>query len=727
MKLYPPYIEGKLPAFTEDEIIIPFQLNPLVGENDFDGLALFITSMSGQQIGETLYSSNCAYENNQFRVTFTIGDNSLFHVGQFYKMQLACTIDKEDAYEVGYYSSVGVAKRIIQPQTSIKFLSADKVTSNPITFIGEYSYEHEIDKEKIYSYCFNVYDDKEQLYDTSGDIVYNNEAESNSDTQECLWTLNKTLEENKIYSIEYAVTTQNYYDSYLHEANGLTRYQIIEGLYEPSLGLYGNFKFYVPNSKANDIVELDSDNGKVNIRGYSTTPMNGTYKLVRTCSEDEYKTWVDISEFVIAGDVIPKGKLMWSDYTIKCGLRYKYAIQRYNKNGVRAERYAVTQPITADFNDMFLYDGERQLRLAFNPKISSFKTTILESKSDTLGGPYPFFYRNGNIAYKDFPISGLISLNMDQNFEFFDEKKANAILNPENEFVSRQRRSAFSNDARTCQVGTSLTLDTLTAEREFRVEVLDWLNNGQVKLFRSPTEGNYVVRLMNISLSPNDTLGRMIYSFNANAYEVDKSDTNSLIKKQIFAPKVQKLNRIEEVDVLVTSDPEIVFSKDSKYIQIEIFNSTNLVKLVGSSENDGGNIGTKISAKYQRWDDLDIDDYHFEGLDNSVLTYCNIIRDKLIVTENNEPGKIDFEKATPHSLVFKETSGEDVPYIITAIKAKANDNIFLKVEGKEPCIIEKGTTKIINQLASKCFYKNIGSNNETPIIYGYFKENSTRS
>jgi hypothetical protein len=50
--------------------------------------------------------------------------------------------------------------------------------------------------------------------------------------------------------------------------------------------------------------------------------------------------------------------------------------------------------------------------------------------------------------------------------------------------------------------------------------VLEWLNNGQPKLFRSSTEGNYIVRLMNVSLSPNDTLGRMLHTFNASACEI---------------------------------------------------------------------------------------------------------------------------------------------------------------------------------------------------------------
>jgi hypothetical protein len=72
----------------------------------------------------------------------------------------------------------------------------------------------------------------------------------------------------------------------------------------------------------------------------------------------------------------------------------------------------------ADFEDMLLWDGERQLNIRFNPKVSSFKQTILETKQDTIGGKYPMFYRNGQVGYKDFPISGLISMLMDDNMEF---------------------------------------------------------------------------------------------------------------------------------------------------------------------------------------------------------------------------------------------------------------------------------------------------------------------
>jgi hypothetical protein len=39
---------------------------------------------------------------------------------------------------------------------------------------------------------------------------------------------------------------------------------------------------------------------------------------------------------------------------------------------------------------------------------------------DTLGGKYPFIFRNGNVNYKEFPISGLITLLSDENSLFME-------------------------------------------------------------------------------------------------------------------------------------------------------------------------------------------------------------------------------------------------------------------------------------------------------------------
>ena len=38
--------------------------------------------------------------------------------------------------------------------------------------------------------------------------------------------------------------------------------------------------------------------------------------------------------------------------------------------------------------------------------------------------------------------------------------------------------------------------ENILLEREFKLEVLNWLNDGRPKLFKSPYEGNYIVRLL---------------------------------------------------------------------------------------------------------------------------------------------------------------------------------------------------------------------------------------
>jgi len=62
-----------------------------------------------------------------------------------------------------------------------------------------------------------------------------------------------------------------------------------------------------------------------------------------------------------------------------------------------------------------------------------------------------------------------------------------------------------------------LQYDDYVYEREFRKKVSDFLYENNIKLFRSLTEGNILVKLQNIAFQPIDSLGRRLYSFSATA------------------------------------------------------------------------------------------------------------------------------------------------------------------------------------------------------------------
>ncbi|MBO7079309.1 MAG: hypothetical protein J6W64_05815 [Bacilli bacterium] len=137
---------------------------------------------------------------------------------------------------------------------------------------------------------------------------------------------------------------------------------------------------------------------------------------------------------------------------------------------------------------MYLSDATHLLRIRFNPNISTFKPTILESKLDTIGNKYPYIFRNGIVNYKEFALTGLLSYLMDDKNTFLAfEDSIYALLD-------KSSRPATPGWVRGALIDlTDLTSTNIHYEKEFKLKVLNWLTNGKPKLLRSPTEGTYIV------------------------------------------------------------------------------------------------------------------------------------------------------------------------------------------------------------------------------------------
>lgn len=224
---------------------------------------------------------------------------------------------------------------------------------------------------------------------------------------------------------------------------------------------------------------------------------------------------------------VSENGLYYFDYCVEQGETYTYLIME-QANITKApppsnpELFAQIVKIEMDFEDMFLSDGERQLKIQFNPQVSSFKNVVLEQKIDTIGGQYPFFFRNGNTKYKEFQVQGLISCQID-GIELFKNK--NEVYYE----IEEMRAGPGEYEA-----GISRAAATSRNERILKNEVLDWLNNGKPKLFRSPTEGNFIVRLTNVSLAPFQGTNRLVHTFSCTAIEVAEYNFESLKKFELI-------------------------------------------------------------------------------------------------------------------------------------------------------------------------------------------------
>jgi hypothetical protein len=108
----------------------------------------------------------------------------------------------------------------------------------------------------------------------------------------------------------------------------------------------------------------------------------------------------------------------------------------------------------------------RQLRVRFNPKITSFKEVVSDTKKTTLGSKFPFVMRNGIVGYKEFPINGLLSYLSD-NDRLFMSKEDLQLPN----YIEKE---------------TDINDENIAIEKAFKLNALEWLNNGGLKVFRSP-------------------------------------------------------------------------------------------------------------------------------------------------------------------------------------------------------------------------------------------------
>lgn len=661
-RLYPPVTEEALPAFclTYDDkgqklnatLKISFNLNKAVASSEVMGMALRLRTVSTDKyvIDENIKENDelgktegyaIAYDLKDGSCTFTLTNQynpermEFIKVGQYYKAQIAF-IGKDD--EIGYWSTVSTIKCIARPTVRIGNFKDDDVNVFMNEFIGTYKQDTTTgdSSEKAYSYRFQLFQtDQETLVEDTGILLHNSINDTKANESEDKYYCFQELDQDKIYYLQYSVVTINGYEA------SSPLYQIINvGSIDPTeniglLASVGNEDYYSSelewSPQEEGLVKLQIIFNKYADRE-GRKKLMGNFVITRSSSRDNYATWQEVARVRFNED-IPQLKPIY-DYTVEQGVRYKYAVQQYNRHGFYSNKIYCYErdknlnikminnapkqrEVIVDFEDMFLYDGKKQLKIRFSPKVNSFKNDLQEQKMDTIGSKYPFIFRNGNVCYKEFPISGLISFQQDNASFFIDnndyyqmdlerfdipadfrqnrygvkydyvkftksrieetdlplyyQEVKTRIINNEsshhenlNNFGETKTEEYIeyikiksTGEALTIRNGegkdlyslvctslsskevdknysdiyrnqtynkTDLIGKNMASERYFKLTVLEWLTNGEPKLFRSSAEGNYVVRLMNVSLTPKNELGRMLHEFSCTAYEIAGTD-----------------------------------------------------------------------------------------------------------------------------------------------------------------------------------------------------------
>lgn len=442
-------------------------------------------------------------------------------------------------------------------------------TYGTLSFVGQYSCEDASEPLKYYEaylYDANTLELISTIEKSYPDSNYSAETETNPFYEDGYYLENgvysgfhcrfKTiLDDGKKYKVTVKLTTKNDY--------------LVETSYTFTTAFS---QIFLSNIKVT--TQPDEENGRVKIilSPYdSRQPMEaGNIFILRSDHRSNFGIWEMLYE-VDDATLFLNNPIELYDHTVESGVLYKYYVSGNKDNS----------PTAVLYEDMFLVAENKQLKIQFNPKITSFKYVVSENKFETLGSKYPFVRRNANTRYREFGISGLISMETDENELFFEDRQVRPHILPlgltnfnynldrianigdiakvrltsseittyrndnllsmlENGNTAYFRRKAITNstdyikdwDLIPSTIALRL-LDNYYTETAFRQAVIDFLYNNTVKLFKSTTEGNILVKVTNVSLSPVEALGRRLYSFDATLVEIDDFTLDNCIEYNV--------------------------------------------------------------------------------------------------------------------------------------------------------------------------------------------------
>ena len=342
-----------------------------------------------------------------------------------------------------------------------------------------------------------------------------------TETEQLLWyqiqTLNNTktviyYDSNKIYpttenQINYKIdlsmltVNMNYYIRVIYETTGG---------YNEIIDFPISIIDYDSITDVTCIKEIDEENGIVTLNIRDLNNLNG-YLIVRRSSHySNFMNW----DLIAAHNISSLNSLIVKDKTVESMVGYRYQLQHINGDIINAPKYIeVNDIIHCDFYGALFSDKDKILKVSFNFELSNRANAANRTKTDTLGGQYPIFTQNSKLKYHTYSISGRIS----------SEDDGELFLPKEEVFGNEYYNYRYNLDValpHTSECKSIKSNNDWLYEREYRDAVEEWLNNGKPKLFRSMTEGNMIVILDGVSMTPDITLGRRLYDFSATMYEI---------------------------------------------------------------------------------------------------------------------------------------------------------------------------------------------------------------
>ena len=534
--LFPPIIQSYLPAFNistvrNEGLSIDYNVSDYNSFSDILSVHVSITRQSNYHslFNKSTYPIGIWVKNisvSDVNQTITIPSSALnpseLSYNEYYKVQIRLS-------KISYNGSIGTALsaylnnesnlanfsewstvcliRFIAPPVfsldgnghTLTTSGSNTIIVSSLTISGVYSKQKDVTAFPTNNNIKNGLNDLEYLSSYKVQVIKNNETVFDSGIRPVdihnptafMYQIPYYFEHNVTAVVRVSYITANLYEAY-------NDYPILPNYSKSSWNLQEDVR---------EITSVDTVIGKTNISfspmdGETPIPAGGHLTIRRGSDKDNFAYWETIwNKNIVAATV---GPISFDDFTIESGVLYKYEITYTKANN--SSYFTIEGPVISVFDHAFLTGEGTQLCVKFNPSLSSYRHNVADNIVTTIGGKYPYITRNSSMNYRSFTLTGTIAYEMDAEHQFTSRS---AIYGPWVDIYGTYFVNHYFNQAN----------DRIT-QRKFREMVENYLYSDVPKLFRSTPEGNVLVRVTDVSLTPNNQLARMIYDFSCTVTEI---------------------------------------------------------------------------------------------------------------------------------------------------------------------------------------------------------------
>lgn len=234
------------------------------------------------------------------------------------------------------------------------------------------------------------------------------------------------------------------------------------------------------------------------------------------------------------------------DYFVENGNYYRYALQPITADGVKG-------PITEFYDTPATYEGfwmlgekDNQFSFIYDGKIDTISHNQSSQVIETLTGEFPFVVKPSELNYRTFNFSGKLTYEQDVH-ELLVRNNYSEAISPESTIPVNFVELAYGDEGIFNKKSDIGELEkSMVMQRIWRTKILEWLKDGKPKILKSEAEGNILVMVSNVTVTPIVSVYGFVADFSCQMTEIGRVNEKTLQKYALRKETLEKSELLKE-------------------------------------------------------------------------------------------------------------------------------------------------------------------------------------